>query len=191
MSPSKGHRACRACPSDAIATTFAVLEILFSVPFHLPRAHAPTARPPERPMQHPFISLLPLPSPGGTAVGCVVHIPIAQANPLGIGGNKVPGTLELLVSYLPFVLVVVAAWLLLYRPERERMRRQQELLGSLKKNDRVVTSSGIYGTVANVERDADRVFLRVDDSGNVKIAVTLASIAKVLDASTEPSTTAP
>ena len=71
------------------------------------------------------------------------------------------------------------------------MRRQQELLGSLKKNDRVVTSSGIYGTVANVERDADRVFLRVDDSGNVKIAVTLASIAKVLDASTEPSTTAP
>ncbi|MEI6037718.1 MAG: preprotein translocase subunit YajC [Planctomycetota bacterium] len=139
-------------------------------------------------MQHPPISLLPLPSPGGTAVGCVVQIPIAQANP---GGNKVPGTLELLVSYLPFVLVVVAAWLLLYRPERERMRRQQELLGSLKKNDRVVTSSGIYGTVANVERDADRVFLRVDDSGNVKIAVTLASIAKVLDASTEPSTTAP
>jgi len=60
------------------------------------------------------------------------------------------------------------------------MRRQQELLAALKKNDRVLTTSGIYGTVANVDREADRVLLRVDDAGNVKIAVTVASIAKVL-----------
>jgi preprotein translocase subunit YajC len=91
-----------------------------------------------------------------------------------------PSGLELLVNYLPMVMIVAVAWLLLYRPERERMRRQQELLAALKKNDRVVTTSGIYGTVANVERDADRVLLRVDDAGNVKIAVTLSSIAKVL-----------
>jgi len=98
-----------------------------------------------------------------------------------------PGGLELLVSYLPMVMIVAVAWMLLYRPERERMRRQQELLAALKKNDRVVTTSGIYGTVANVERDADRVLLRVDEAGNVKIAVTLSSIARVLgDAGGEP-----
>jgi len=91
-----------------------------------------------------------------------------------------PGGLELLVSYLPMVMIVAVAWLLLYRPERERMRRQQELLAALKKNDRVVTTSGIYGTVANVDREADRVLLRVDEAGNVKIAVTLSSVAKVL-----------
>ena len=91
-----------------------------------------------------------------------------------------PGGLELLVTYLPMVMIVAVAWLLLYRPERERMRRQQELLAALKKNDRVLTTSGIYGTVANVDREADRVLLRVDEAGNVKIAVTLASVAKVL-----------
>lgn len=98
-----------------------------------------------------------------------------------------PSGLEMLVSYLPMVMIVAVAWLLLYRPERERMRRQQDLLASLKKNDRVVTTSGIYGTVANVDRDADRVLLRVDEAGNVRIAVTLSSIAKVLgDAGGEP-----
>ena len=91
-----------------------------------------------------------------------------------------PGPLELLVTYLPMAMIVLVAWLLLYRPERERMRQQQELLAGLKKNDRVITTSGIYGTVANVDRDADRVSLRVDEAGNVKIAVTISSIAKVL-----------
>jgi hypothetical protein len=43
-----------------------------------------------------------------------------------------PGPLELLVTYLPMALIVLVAWMLLYRPERERMRQQQELLGGLK-----------------------------------------------------------
>lgn len=98
-----------------------------------------------------------------------------------------PGNLELLLSYLPFVLVVFAAWMLLYKPERERMQRHKELLAALKKNDRVLTTSGIYGTVANVDRDGDRVSLKIDESENVKITVTLASIAKVLgDQATMP-----
>jgi len=91
-----------------------------------------------------------------------------------------PSNIELLISYLPFVLVMGAAWLLLYKPERDRMKKQQELLAALKKNDRVLTTSGIYGTVANVDRDAERVSLKVDDAENVKLTVTLASIAKVL-----------
>jgi preprotein translocase subunit YajC len=91
-----------------------------------------------------------------------------------------PNPLELLVSYLPFVLVLATAWFLLYKPERERMKKQQDLLAGLKKNDRVLTTSGIYGTVANVDRAADRVSLKVDESENVRLTVTLASISKVL-----------
>jgi preprotein translocase subunit YajC len=52
--------------------------------------------------------------------------------------------------------------------------------------ERVITTSGIYGTVANVDREADRVALRVDEAGNVKIAVTVSSIAKVLGDSSSP-----
>jgi len=98
-----------------------------------------------------------------------------------------PSPIELLVSYLPFVLVMAAAWFLLYKPERERMKKQQDLLAGLKKNDRVLTTSGIYGTVANVDRAADRVSLKVDESESVRITVTLASISKVLSAAEESS----
>jgi preprotein translocase subunit YajC len=98
-----------------------------------------------------------------------------------------PNPLELLVSYLPFVLVMAAAWFMLYKPERERMKKQQELLAGLKKNDRVLTASGIYGTVANVDRSADKVSLKVDESENVRLTVTLASIQKVLSDAEESS----
>jgi preprotein translocase subunit YajC len=99
-----------------------------------------------------------------------------------------PGGLELVLTYLPMLLIVLVAWLLLYRPERERQRRQQELLTALKKNDRVVTASGIYGIVANVDRENDRVTLKVDEAANVKMTVTLSSVSKVLAATADDAT---
>ena len=109
-----------------------------------------------------------------TAVPVVVPFLAADAPPAA------GGPLEQILSVLPLVLIGLTAWFVLFRPEQERVRRQQELLGALKKHDRVVTSSGIYGTVVNVDRDADRVTLRIDEAGTVKISVTLASISKVL-----------
>jgi preprotein translocase subunit YajC len=101
-------------------------------------------------------------------------------------GEQGPATpTQLLLQVLPFLLVGLAAWTLLYKPERERMKRQQDLLSGLKKNDRVLTSAGIYGTVANVDRESGRVTLKVDDAANVKIQVALSTIASVLDGSTE------
>lgn len=102
----------------------------------------------------------------------VTAVCLAQAAP------EQPAPLPL--QLLPLVAIGVAAYLLLFRPERERVRKQQAMLGGLKKNDRVVTSSGIYGTVISVDRDADRVTLRVDESANAKLTVTLASIGRVL-----------
>lgn len=93
--------------------------------------------------------------------------------------------LQIVIQLLPMVLIGVAAWALLFKPERERMKRQQDVLSGLKKNDRVLTSAGIYGTVANVDRDAGRVTLKVDEAANVKIQVALSSIASVIDASAE------
>jgi len=106
-----------------------------------------------------------------------VSIPLAACLAQAQGEPAAP----LVLQYLPLVAIALAAYFLLFRPERERLRRQQELHAGLKKNDRVVTSSGIYGTVANVDRDAERVILKVDDAANVKLTVSLSSVARVLD----------
>jgi len=102
-------------------------------------------------------------------------LPLAAAEPAGPAGP-----LQLLITYFPMVLIVLAAWLLLYRPERERMRRQRELLAAIKKNDRVITAAGICGTVASVDREHDRVILKVDEGSGAKITCTLASVNQVL-----------
>jgi preprotein translocase subunit YajC len=88
---------------------------------------------------------------------------------------------------LPIVAIAMAAYLILIRPERERQRKQQALLAGIKKNDRVVTAGGLCGTVSSVDREAGRVSLKVDESSNVKLTVTLASIAQLTPAGTDTS----
>ncbi|NBP80321.1 preprotein translocase subunit YajC, partial [bacterium] len=87
---------------------------------------------------------------------------------------------QLLVQYLPLVAIVFLAWMLLYRPERQRQLAQEKLRDNLKRNDRVVTAGGLYGTVSAVDRDGDRVTLKVDESNNIKLDVTLGSVLRVL-----------
>lgn len=115
-----------------------------------------------------------LPTPLHRVVAC-----LAQAEAAGEGRGDRPEA-PFALQYLPLIAIAAAAYLLLFRPERERMRKQQELLSSLKKNDRVVTSSGICGTVASVDRDAERVTLKVDEASNARLTVTLSSVARVL-----------
>ena len=91
-----------------------------------------------------------------------------------------PESVALLVQYLPLVAIVFLAWTLLYRPERQRQLAQQQLRDNLKRNDRVVTAGGLYGTVAAVDQDGDRVTLKVDESNNIKLDVTLGSVLRVL-----------
>ena len=86
-----------------------------------------------------------------------------------------------MLSFLPMLLMLGAVfYLLLVRPEKKRVAEHQALVDALKKNDRVITNAGIYGVVANVQRDQDRVTLKVDEANNTKIDVTFGAIAKIL-----------
>jgi preprotein translocase subunit YajC len=125
-------------------------------------------------MPHPLPSFEPAPAMSWPLSTGVL---LAQAQP---AGQQPPEFVRTLVNTLPIALVLLAAYMLLFRPEKEKQRRQQELLAGLKKNDRVVTTSGIYGSVASVDRDGDRVTLKIDEAANAKLTVTLGSIARVL-----------
>lgn len=52
--------------------------------------------------------------------------------------------------------------------KREKTRRE-DLLNSLKKNDRVVTIGGIIGTVASTSQDGREVTLKIDDNARIKV----------------------
>jgi preprotein translocase subunit YajC len=58
--------------------------------------------------------------------------------------------------------------------------KRLEWLNNLKKNDRVVTIGGIYGTVMNAKRESDEVILKVDETNDTKIRVIYNAIARVI-----------
>jgi len=69
-------------------------------------------------------------------------------------------------------------WLLIIRPQRKRARERREMLDRVRKNDKVLTVGGIYGTVRWV-RD-DEVMLLVDESTNTKLRMSRNAIARIL-----------
>lgn len=63
------------------------------------------------------------------------------------------GTSNMLVTFLPLILMFVIFYFLLIRPQQKRQKEVQEMIKNLKKGDRVVTVGGIIGNVIGVNED--------------------------------------
>jgi preprotein translocase subunit YajC len=82
-------------------------------------------------------------------------------------------------QFAPFLLMILAFVFLIILPARRKEKQQREMLfNSLKKNDEVLTSGGIIGTVANIKDD--EVTLKVDESSNVRIRILRNAIIRIL-----------
>ena len=76
---------------------------------------------------------------------------------------------------------------MMIRPQKKKEQELRDKVNSLKENDRVVTIGGIYGVVTNVQRDAERVTIRVDEATGTKLRVNMSAIARVLTGDDEES----
>ncbi len=71
-------------------------------------------------------------------------------------------------SQLPFIVIMIALfYFMLIRPQSKAKKEQETLISSAKTGDKVVTSGGIVGTIANVKEKS--VMIKIAD--NVKIEV--------------------
>lgn len=80
-----------------------------------------------------------------------------------------------LINLFPILAIFVIFYFLLIRPQKEKEKEHQKMLSNLNKNDDIVTSSGIHGTIVNVKDKT--VILRIDE--NVKIEVEKSSVAYI------------
>lgn len=76
-------------------------------------------------------------------------------------------------------------YFLFIMPQQQQEKKRKAMIDSLKKNDKVLTTAGIYGTVISVDAKNDKVVLRVDDERGVKLAFTRASVGRVLEPSAD------
>lgn len=82
-----------------------------------------------------------------------------------------------------YILVFIGLiYLVGVRPQQRRRRELEAIMSSLRPGDEIVTVSGIYGTVTEVE-DGETLLLEVAEDTDIRIAK--ASIARVISA-TEP-----
>jgi preprotein translocase subunit YajC len=101
---------------------------------------------------------------------------LAMARPEGAGGGN------LFAALLPFLLMFVVLYFLLIRPQQKRQKQHTAILEKLQKGDRVITNSGIFGTIVNFNEKNKSVVLKVGDHDTSKIEVLRSSIAGTVDA---------
>ena len=81
---------------------------------------------------------------------------------------------------LPLVAIMALFYFMLVRPQKRKEQDFRQMVDNLKENDHVVTVGGIYGVVTNVQRDADRVTIRVDEGTGTKLRVSTSAIVRVV-----------
>lgn len=80
-------------------------------------------------------------------------------------------------SLLPFILIVVVFWFLILRPARKRQQAATQLQSSLSVGDRIMLTSGIFGTVAAI---GDESF-ELDIAPGLRVTVHRQAVAKIVE----------
>ncbi|MBI3995803.1 MAG: preprotein translocase subunit YajC [Nitrospirae bacterium] len=99
----------------------------------------------------------------------------------GAGPSAAPG--GMLVSFLPFVLIFVVFYFLLILPQQRKQKKHRAMLEALKKGDRVLTTGGVLGTVAALNKDV----ITVQIADNVRVKVRREYIAELQEGQEEGS----
>ena len=88
-----------------------------------------------------------------------------------------------ILTFVPIIAMVFVFYFVFIRPQQKKAKELQSLLGSLRSGDRVVTSSGIIGTILTVKEKS--VSLR---SADTKLEVLKSAITEITDrAAGEPA----
>jgi preprotein translocase subunit YajC len=104
---------------------------------------------------------------------------MVQVAPAGQPG----GSSGLLIGILPWLLIFVIFYLLMIRPQQQRVKQHQAEISAVKKGDEVITGGGIRGRVTKVGDEE----VEVEIAQGVRIRVVKSTISNVLTASAKPA----
>jgi len=77
-----------------------------------------------------------------------------------------------LIQLLPFAIVLAIFYFVIMLPMKNRQKKVQDFLGALKVGDKVVTSGGLFGSIAKIGDDA--ISLQV--APNVRVEMSRAAV---------------
>jgi preprotein translocase subunit YajC len=89
---------------------------------------------------------------------------------LALGAS--PGQVSPLIQLIPFALVIAIFYFVILLPTKNRQKKVEAFLASLKEGDKVVTSGGIFGSIAKIREDA----VQLQIAPNVRVDISRAAI---------------
>ena len=81
--------------------------------------------------------------------------------------------------WLPIILIFAIMYFLISRPQAKKQKQQRMMIEALRKGDKIVTTGGIYGTIAGIKEKEGTIIVKVDD--NTKIEMVKSSVAQIVE----------
>lgn len=91
------------------------------------------------------------------------------------GAAPASGT-DMLVQFLPLILMFAIFWFLLIRPQQKRAKAHKQMLSELKRGDRIMTSGGFIGRI--LEIDDEQILL---ECGEAKLRLNRGAVGALLE----------
>jgi preprotein translocase subunit YajC len=96
----------------------------------------------------------------GLGFAVVMNLQLIAQESAATGGSA--------IQLVILLMIPLAMYFLMIRPQRRRMKETQALQRSLAVGDDVITTSGIYGVITGIE--GDRFWLEIDNDVQIQIA---------------------
>lgn len=87
------------------------------------------------------------------------------------------------LNFMPMILIFVVMWFLMIRPQQQAEKKRRQMVAELKKGDRVLLASGLYGRVSQ----AGETIIKVDLGKGVIVEVNANAIAAKVDETQTPT----
>ena len=78
-------------------------------------------------------------------------------------------------AFVPLILMFAIFYFLLIRPQQKKAKQHREVLGALKKGDKVISSGGLHGLVTGLTDDV----VTMEIAPKVRVKVSRSSISGV------------
>jgi preprotein translocase subunit YajC len=126
---------------------------------------------------------------GAITMGCSLLYPTSTTTAATVAGQTTTTTAPAATgwkaifssygTWIWLIILAVAFYFLLIRPQRTRSKKAQELMSGLKRGDEIVTVGGIYGRIKDVRED--NIIITI--AGGVDINITKGAIARTISSS--------
>ena len=83
-------------------------------------------------------------------------------------------------AFLPIIVMFAILYFLMIMPQQKKQKALQKMLDAVQINDKVITTSGIYGRVVNIKADKNTVVIEIDETNKVRVEFQRGAIANII-----------